>query len=180
MKLPGALQGISREGQLVYTLDQVLDASSNPTGGNVLSVLAYDGVSAHRVDSLPLDLYWSVPIQVFGEDVFVGRVEVQPNNVTTGRLETWRLDANGKWQRRGSVTLPAPVQQLTQRDRLLVIVSQGIQLFDASDPAALKEVGRSPGTMCWWGDILKGDGDVTRGFWVPLGDYGVNLVPVAL
>ncbi|MBL9167213.1 MAG: beta-propeller domain-containing protein [Verrucomicrobiales bacterium] len=177
VSLPGALQGISRQGQLLYTRDELLDPASVPTGANQLTALAYDGVSAHRVDSIPLDLHWNLPILVSGEAVFVARAEVQANNAAVGRLETWQLAMTGRWERVGSLELPAVVQSLTQRDRLLVSLDQTVRLIDASNPLALKVVGQNSEPLCWWGDISRGDGDLERGFWIPMGDYGAKLVP---
>ena len=175
--LPGALQGISRQGQLLYTRDQQVDAKTSlATGTNALSVLAYDGVAAHWVDSILLDGNWVLPIEVIGESVLVSRAVTRPDASTTGLLETWTVLPAGKWDRSGSLPLPSPVQVLVTRDRLLVCLDQTVRLLDVSNPAALQEVGRSNGPWCWWGDLTKGDGTLAGGFWIPMGDYGATFI----
>ena len=58
-------------------------------------------------------------------------------------------------------------------------VSGKVVLFDKSDPAALKQIGASDPNSSFFGMNLGGaDGDVTRGLWVPLGEYGVQAIGV--
>lgn len=176
--LPGALKGISAKGQLLYTLDQELDATGAPTGKYGVSALAYDGVSAHRVDVIPSVNQWMPIVQVTGENLWFSRPVANADQMVTGSLlETWRLSGAGKWEKRGSFAFPTQLQLLVQRGDLLVAFAQTTSLLDASDPAALKEVGRNEFPSCGYGDINQGDGTLDQGFWIPMGDYGLSFVP---
>jgi len=52
-----------------------------------------------------------------------------------------------------------------------------VTLFDATNGAALRQVGQGRPSGCLWFDLTHADGELDRGLWVPLGVYGVGTVP---
>ena len=95
------------------------------------------------------------------------------------RLETWYLSAAGKFTRSGSVALTMPASALANFGALLAAQQTDniVVLFDASDGAALRQVGQSKPTGCLWFNLGHADGALGRGLWVPLGAYGVEKIP---
>ena len=56
-----------------------------------------------------------------------------------------------------------------------------VLLFDKSDALSLRQIGASEGNSCFFGlNLNSAAGDVMRGLWIPLGDYGVLPIGVTL
>jgi len=139
-------------------------------------------VSAHLIDSLELPEYWPHPVLAVENNVFVGRpggAWIGATNGPPSALETWQLSATGRWTRSGSVTLTLPAQSLVNFGALLSMQTWDnvVTLFDATDGAALRQVGQGPPSGCLWFDLTGADGEPGRGLWLPLGAYGVATVP---
>src|SRR5439155_8235965 len=79
VNIPGALNGISHQGALLYTVGTHWTTNWSYSYTEYLDALAYDGVSAHLVDSLPLSSQWPHPVLVVATNIFVG----QPGQTTS-------------------------------------------------------------------------------------------------
>jgi len=185
VNIPGTLQGLSHRGEILYTVGQHATTNTSWTWQEFLDASAYDGVSAHLIDSLDLGQNWPHPVLVAGTDVFVGRpgepwVGGRPSNLPS-LLETWHLSDAGRWTRSGSVRLTTPVQSLANFNSLLAAQSWDnvLTLFDATNGATLRKVGEGRPAGCLWFDLTHADGELGRGLWVPLGAYGVATVPAS-
>ena len=93
-------------------------------------------------------------------------------------VDVWTVTAAGKFEKVETATLGSAAQELKKIDDLLVVQSGTIDLFNATNPADLVQIGSAPNDVCY-GVLLDGaDGDVTRGLWMPVGWYGVVHVPI--
>ena len=54
-----------------------------------------------------------------------------------------------------------------------------VELFDRSEPGALRLIGEGRPSGCAWFDLNQADGAAGRGLWLPLGIYGVGKIDVA-
>jgi hypothetical protein len=179
VNIPGALQGLSHNGALLYTVG-VQGASTNGYGGEgALQASAYDGVSAYLVDSVSLSNTAPHPVLVTGATVFLGRASGMTNSVPP-KVETWTLSSAGKFTNLGSVILPGAASDLVSFPGLLTVSMDGIRVmvFDDSDPAALRQIGEGPTMVCLQFNLRDGDARA-RELWLPLDDYGVTRVELS-
>jgi hypothetical protein len=176
VNIPGQLNGLSHDGALIYTVGAHWK-DWNTDWAEWLDASAYDGVAASLVDSLPLPNDWPHPLLVSEATIYLGR----PNSgAETGELETWRLAETGKFTKTASVKLGSAASVMAQFGKVLVVQqNSGTVLFDATDPAGLVVVGKSPAQGCYWFDLSRADASREQGLWVPLGDYGVTQVGVS-
>lgn len=182
VRLPGSLAGISADGNLLYTTGPryVAGTLSDPT--EYLDALAYDGVTAHLVASLPLPQSWPRALRITGSRIFLGRPGTSATGTTTASaLEEWRLALTGKFELLGSVRLAQPARTLADFGRLLAVQESdgSVDLFAIGDDPVLQPIGQSEPAGCWWTTLDHADGDVARGLWAPLGVYGVTRIPTA-
>jgi hypothetical protein len=56
--------------------------------------------------------------------------------------------------------------------------SRHFHLVDVTNPTHLQSLGTYASDGLIYPDLTNADGDITRGVWVPLGDYGVEFVPL--
>lgn len=180
VNIPGSLKGVARSGELLYTVGGHWTNRTNYywDGIEYLDASAYDGVKAHLVDSLALSKTWPHPVLVKGGDALVG----QPAETSNGlnRLESWTLSDTGSFVKLGEAELSGPAQNLAAFGDLLAVQSYtGVSLFDATDPAALKFLNSTVANGCIWFDLSQADGRLDRGLWMPLGVYGVAMVPTS-
>jgi hypothetical protein len=186
VNISGDLQGISHQGALLYTLASEWHWETNNNGyaytrwTQKLDALAYDGVSAHLVDSLALASSWPRPIDVVGNNVFLGRSGY--DYTTTNRyphyLEAWSVADTGKFTQLGRLTLETPAQDLRDYPGMLAAQQSDntILLIDLATPASLSVIGRGRPAGCLWFDISHTDGNSSDGLWIPLGGFGAGHV----
>jgi hypothetical protein len=202
VNIPGTLAGLSHNGAVIYTTGTHWTTNTATAWTEYLDASAYDGVSAHLIDSLTLPATWPRPLLVSDANIFLGRAGSSAYNpmgpvlpladATLGGagsgsddavpgLETWRLSAAGKLRRTGSVTLNTSASTLAAFGSLLAVqhTDNSLTLFDASDSAALRRVGGDQPEGCLWYDLDRADGLLGRGLWLPLGSYGVTKIPAA-
>src|SRR5205814_3962931 len=119
VNIPGTLQGVSRGGELLYTVGQHWTNPANgwSDGSEYLDASAYDGVEAHLIDSLKLSSYWPHPVLVNGDAIFVGH----PAETTNGKnlLEAWTLSSAGKFMQLGKTELSGAAQNFANFGNLL-------------------------------------------------------------
>jgi hypothetical protein len=163
--IPGALAGVSRGGNIIYTLSM----------SNSLDALAYDGLNAWLVATLPFTNSWLPPALVSGETVFIA----QPGATGTNQLQSWTLTDAGAFSLLGSLAVDSSFDTLDNFGPLLVGQSGDVfSLFDATNPASIAPIGGAAPSGCFWPSASGADGALGAGLWVPLGDYGVLPVPV--
>jgi hypothetical protein len=183
VNIPGQLMGISHAGSLLYTVGTHWSSNSANAWIQYLDASAYDGVSAHLVDSLPLSTSWPRPLLVSGTNVFIG----WPNDTVEGgiigltnapTLRTFYLSDAGKLTESGRVVLKTTITALAVFGDLLAgqQTDNSVRLFDASAGGAPRTVGEGRPSGCQWFDLAHSDGALGRGLWLPLGAYGVVKV----
>jgi hypothetical protein len=175
VSIPSSLAGVSNataQSALLFSVGfHVQDTNA---AGQYLDASAYDGASASLVDSVPL-AGWSNPAVVDGGNVLVGASTVS----TGGEIDTWSLSDAGKLTQLGSIALDGAPYDLRAFGNLLAAqLGQKIELFDKTNPASLQQIGGSDPSFGLYLILDHADGDVTRGLWAPLGDYGVEVVGV--
>lgn len=172
--IPTTLIGIANATAQSATLFTLGWHAVADTNGQSLDASAYDGAVVTLLDTVALS-GWSNPAVVDGAQIFVGK-----SDSDTGGIDAWALSGDGKLALLGTVALDSVPWNLNIVGGVLAAqVSGKVVLFDKSDPAALKQIGASDPNSSFFGMNLGGaDGDVTRGLWVPLGEYGVQAIGV--
>lgn len=185
VNIPGMLNGISHAGAVLYTVGTHWTSNTSSAWIEYLDASSYDGVTAHLIDALALPQSWPRPLLIARTNIFLGWTATADATVNSGvtneaALETWYLADTGKLTRSGRVALTSAAQTLANFDALLAVqqLDNTTVLFDASDGAALRRLGDGRPNGCYWFDLTRGDGDVSRGLWVPLGAYGVAHVSI--
>jgi len=170
VNVPGALQGATHQGGVIYTTGAHFNMDGNSDGAEFLDASAYDGVAAFLIDSMSLT-NWPRPIVVNGPDIFLGR----PTS-----LERWRLNDDGMFAKLSTTDTKEPVYNLRFFGDLAALLTQSrVRLYDATDRGAFKAASDS-GMACNASmDLENADGSLERGLFVPLSDYGVMFVPAS-
>ena len=139
VNIPGALRGLAKNGELLYTVGSHWDEKTFATDWTEwLDASAYDGVSASLVDSLSLSQSWPHPVLVEGNTIFIGRPP--ENDQSKALLGVWTLADSGKFVSLATppLTLSSSAQNFASfGDLLAVQLNVGIQLFDKSRPSSL-------------------------------------------
>ena len=157
VNIPGALAGISRSGNVVYSVDFE----------GTLAALAYDGVSAYLIADLPAPTNSFQAALVEGETVYDARL-------SSSLLEAWTLANSGQFALEGSLTLPQPDYGMADFGNLLGLqVGSGLELVNITNPNQLVSVGSGASSQCLWLSLAGADGALGSGLWLPLGAYGV-------
>jgi len=177
VNIPGALEGVSHQGALLYTLARRPATETRNEWKQWLDATAYDGVEAHLVDSLALPAQAPSPVLVRDATIFVGRPA--PNTNSTPQLEAWSLADAGKFAKLCGRTLNSPAQNLAAfGDMLATQGSQELELFSAGNPSRLSLISGGGPAGCVGYNLENADGAASRGLWLPLGIYGVYHVAV--
>ena len=173
--IPGALVGLHRNGELLYTRGYFGDPFSY-SGEERLAASSYDGVSAHLIAEHKLQQSWPRPLLSDDGVIYLGSPATSTE--TNATLQVWTVPNSGKFELIETVTLSSPAQQLEKINDILVVQSTDIKLFDARDPSDLTLVGSGNASMCYGVLLDAADGALGRGVWLPVGWYGVLHVPV--
>ena len=175
VSLPGALQGISHEGALLYTVARrALDTQSDDFA-QWLDASVYDGVEAHLVDSVAFPRQSSLPLATRDATIFVQRIVKETDPAFA--LEAWSLSNSGRFTRLAEVPFSGAADTLAVfSDLLAAQTAAGLQLFDVSAPARIDPVGAGAPAGCTYYNLDNADGLLPGGLWLPLGDYGVQWI----
>jgi len=180
VNIPGTLQGISDEGELLYTVGLHWGTNQVYDWTQWLDASAYDGVAAHLVASMALPDSWPHPLVLVDTNVFIGRpgYSSTTTNVTAPSLEAWYLSDSGAFSLNSTIELSQPAYVLVDRAGLLAAQESdnSLELFDDSNPGALSSIAHVSPTGCLWFDLTQADGARNLGLWIPLGAYGVQEV----
>lgn len=176
--LPGRLNGLSHNGEMLYSVGSRFDPVKWTTDSNEwLAASAYDGVAAHLVDFLALPQTWPHPLLIQGTYALLAR----PAESTDGKhvLETWTLSGSGQFVRVGATQLGSPAQNLAILGNLLAVQGSGeVSLYNASQPAALSLLRKQEVSACLWFDLTFATGSLEKGLWLPLSDFGTLKIPL--
>lgn len=182
VNIPGTLVGLAHRGSLLYTTGPHWTTNASTAWNEYLDASAYDGVSAHLIDSLPLPTTWPHPVLAEGATVFLGWAgeASMTTNRTPGSVQSWTLSAAGRFTRLDTLTVPNPASVLKGFPGLLVLqeTDATVDLVDVTDPSALRLIRRVSPESCWWFDLEHAAAEASRGVWIPLGPYGVATIPV--
>ena len=178
VNIPGTLRGLSHNGSIIYTVGNHWNTDWTSDWTEWLDAAAYDGVSANLVDSLPLPKDWPHPVLVHGSSIFIGRPDTSTNFLN--RIETWVLSDTGRFAQQGAVVQGLMASVLADFGNLLAAQDyQGAcNLLDATDPVSLRLVGSGSLGGFTSGNLSQAAGALDRGMWIPLNDYGVQIIDV--
>ena len=112
-------------------------------------------------------------------NVYIGRpADGDTSNSVPSKIEIWSLPNSGIFTSYGSLDVAMPASTLVQRGGLLAAqeTDGSVDLLDGSSPGTLTQFGRGQPSGCLWFDLNQGDGGIGRGFWIPLGAYGVSQI----
>jgi hypothetical protein len=182
VNIPGMLQGISHQGELLYTVGFHRTSTNENDRAEALAVSAYDGVAAYLVDSLSLSNLSPHPILVSGTNIFLGNTQAfASSNLVSPTLETWTVSGTGDLTKLGSVTLVGSASDLISFPGLIAarLDANRVAVFDDSIPATLRQVGEGPSTGCILFNLRRGDAVATRELWLPLDAYGVIAIQLS-
>ena len=185
VSVPGELRAVSRKGELIYLLGPGYDTTGRADGSKqFIHAAAFDGV-AHLVDSIELGDRWDGgSFEIGNGNVFVSRNDYDSDtqkNITA--FEAWTLNDEGKFILRDTLPLPYYYDWSIIGD--LAISPSGGSTFsvvNVANPSDLQLVGYyGNANMYSWssnlGNCSNVVGDLSLGFWIPEGDYGVKSVP---
>ncbi len=194
VNLPGDLRALGRQGTLLYTVGRQMkieDGSLIGTGC-VLQASSFDGAAAHLLDQIPLQSI-AQPFLVSGANLLVlnpqpaqtilfdtaaGYSGWSPNPAST-TLDAWSLGDNGKFSQGTSLTLGHELS-LGQVQTLGVLRSndRNIRFLDLSDFTKPLDLGVSTVELNGYSSLENADGNALDGLFLPLGAYGVDVIPI--
>jgi hypothetical protein len=171
VSIPTTLIGVNnatRQSATLFTLGwHVWDETNSEQS---LDASTYNGVSVALLDTVPL-AGWSNPAVADGGMIFIGKA----TDYSRGAIETWRLSGDGRLTFLGSTAFASAPWNLRAFGDLLAAQTDGqVLLFDKSDSVSLRQIGLSESNSAFFGfNLNTAAAEVTRGLWIPLGEYGV-------
>jgi hypothetical protein len=195
VNLPGELRALGQDGSLLYTVGPLLNPADGSRDGTgcALHVSGFDGAAAHLLDQLPLPSV-AQPFLVSGDALLVLRPQPPQlwawdqvtNRYTSGSnpahtsLDTYSLGDDGKFSKPRSLTLDHELS-LGQVHTLGVLRSNDrtIRLLDLANPLNPTDLGVYFVEGNGGSSLSNADGDAQRGLWLPLGQYGVDVISLA-
>lgn len=177
VSIPTLLIGVNNattQNATLFTLGSHVQDENNSTQS--LDASAYDGVSVTLLDTVELT-GWSNPAVVDNAAIFIGK----STDDSLGAIDTWALSGDNHLALLGSTPVNGTPWNLRAFGALLALQIDGqVLLFDKSDPVSLRQIGASEGDSCFFGlNLDSAAGELMRGLWVPLGDYGVLPIGVS-
>ncbi len=178
VNLPGRLEAVAAAGELIFTRGPHWNELGQTDGVDYLDACAYDGVSVSLVASLRLPSEWPQALAVNpGGQVFLTRLA--PADSRAGVIETWQLDAEGKFQRVAQTALARPATGLKSLDPLLAATTdEAVHVLLHNPDGLLLPLGEARLPGCLWPDLDRSAARPGQALWLPLGDYGLLTVPL--
>jgi hypothetical protein len=176
VNIPGRLEGVSRNGRLLYTFGASYAADNTPTEARGLHASGFDGAAAHFVGQI--DIPGGESFALDGDTVLV-TATTGAHESTTHRLQTWLLGGSGDFRLAGQVE----TLRLSLLGALHGLLVSGAgyggaqRLYDVSIPARILDLGEF---MTAGGNdptlLRKSDGGPGRGLWEPSGSHGIDFI----
>lgn len=195
VNLPGDLRALGRQGTLLYTVGRQMKVADGSLVGTscTLQASSFDGAAAHLLDQIPLQSF-AQPFLVSGANLLVlnpqpaqlwqlnavaGSSGWGPNPAST-TLDAWSLGDNGKFSQGSTLTLNHELS-LGQVQTLGVLRSndRNIRLLDLSDFTKPLDLGLSTVELNGYSSLENAAGNAQDGLWLPLGAYGVDVIPIS-
>lgn len=177
--LPGAFQGVSHQGALIYTLASRPEANGSTDVRSWLEALAYDGTAAHLVTSLEvanLSQSESALIEVTPDGSLWLAQSTQAGK--SHQLSLLTVTDNARFETRASTPLASPPQDLNRvGDVLSASFGSTVQLFEVDSSPAIVPHGLPFDLGCLLQGLHRLAGSPDSGVWAPLGDYGSAPLP---
>src|SRR5205823_4466060 len=86
VNIPGTLNGISHQGAVLYTVGTHWTTNQVMAWTQFLDASAYDGVSAHLIDSLALPNTSPLPLLVVETNLFIGHPDYTNGGIYAGPI----------------------------------------------------------------------------------------------
>ncbi len=189
VNIPGKLNGVSADGALLFTVGaRATKLDANGAWTEYLDASAYDGVTAHLIDSLTLPFAWPHPVLVSSGNIYIGWPDYGANTPATAAhsVQAWSVSDAGKFTRLSRTPISNPANSIAAFGDLLAVQQSDntLTLLDVTHPAAPSRVGNGRPAGCQWYDLTHADGrlesgSALNGLWLPLGAYGVARVATA-
>jgi|GEM_PF-3424637 len=181
VKIPGAFQGLSHQGALVYTV--ATRTETDPKGNSMvrswLEASAYDGTAAHLVTDLEianLSAGDSALTEVTpGGTLWLSQTTDAGKNQS---LSVLAVNDSGRFEKRASLPVKSTVQELDHLGEILTVsFGTTVQLFQATPEPGIAPQGLPFDLGCLLPGLHRLAGNPNSGFWAPLGDYGSAPLP---
>ena len=184
ISVPGTLQGISHEGSVLITQGIHYDPETLATDSKEwLDALAYDGVGAHLVDSIPFSDQWPHIAEVTRDGlVIAGQVRLdeminQSNPVPElYTISNWVVNQSGQFEQVGDVwSLPFATYQFhLSGDALLLKQGQDVWKFDIGNDGSMVLSSMYQPFGCYGFNLPGTLIDEDNHLWIPAFDYGAD------
>ncbi|MCC6235304.1 MAG: hypothetical protein IT580_21865, partial [Verrucomicrobiales bacterium] len=178
LAFPGELRGVSNGGEVLFSVAQKLEGTTNIVSREVLEVSGYDGVTVFVGDSLTLSTNSEVTSFVnVKADGHVLLSQGAWNNPSASRLRVLEL-AGARLNQIAEVPLLSGPQETQLLDQTLMVRGAGtLELWDLTSPAAPRAI-PAVDHGCVWFSLRDAEGSADTGWWVPGGEYGtLRLAP---
>ncbi len=174
-----ALHASAFDGTAAYLLDTLpLPSLSTP--------LVIDGTTIFTLDAQPAQIWVSGPFDPNGgilaaENIIGDRWwwggGTWKDNDKLSVFAIWSFGEDGKFAHLGAAETGHDTALFTF-DKLAVTQDSGrtLHLFDVSAPGQIGNIGSYTFEGSVWPDVSHASGGLTSGLWVPLGQYGVEVV----
>ncbi len=187
VNIPGALEGISHGGNILYTKGMHYDEETLVTNNREwLDALAYDGVAAHLMDSIAYSEQWPHLAEITPDGyVIAGQIREDSNmedDPVTDQapglysLSTWFVNSDGKFERRDPLwNLPFGASGLKlSGQNVLLRQGQDVWRFVLQDNGVLDLQSVYEPFGCYWFNLSGTVIDQGGHLWVPAFDYGAD------
>lgn len=175
--LPGLLSGVSLRGNLLYTVSNTKRDATSDAWTPVLDALAYDGIGAYHVDRWPLPDDWTGWVRVVGESVILGLAAGQD---TGPSLLATTVNSQGDLTINGRTDVASAVYDLgVVQDLVVGQAADQILVYRAEDLPDFRLLGAESLQGCMGFDLRHAHGATGSALWIPMGDYGVQTIPVS-
>ena len=170
VSLPGRLAGISHSGAMIYSVGPDYARTLKYDYAQFLTAAAYDGVSAFKVDMLPLGEFYRQAALVVKDRVCLSFAKT---NYSSGYLEAWKINPSGRFERLAVTDYDsAPTSLKEIGDLVAMQVGRTVSVSRLSDNSALETLFLAEPSGCVYPQSSTVKGDPETGFWISLGDYG--------
>lgn len=184
ISISGTLQGISHEGSVLITKGIHYDSETLATDHREwLDALAYDGVGAHWVDSIPFSDQWPHSTAVTRDGlVIAGQIRLDDSHSQSNpvpelyTISNWVVNQSGSFEQVGDVwSLPYAAGQFhLTGDSLLLRQGQDVWNFELTSDGAMALTSMYEPFGCYGFNLPGTLIDDENHLWIPAFDYGAD------